>query len=576
MEMFNNELQWFVGVVEDRMDPLKQGRVRVRVVGLHPAQRTQGQVVGIPTSELPWMTVIQPITSASMSGIGGSVTGPVEGTRVYGHYLDKWRTNGIVIGTYGGIVEAKPNKLEGFSDPTGQYPRRLGSDTNYLNQGGEVGDDSTSNVIQDNNIDTAINPDDRPLSEIPEDNNPSLTMDEMLRRDEGLRLKVYWDTEGFPTIGIGHLITTTVTRDMAQINKILSNQVGREVTGNPGSITMEEAVALFDSDLKKVQKDIKTNSKVGPVWHAVNRSRQMALENMSFQMGVGGVAKFNTMLTAMLAGDWEKAYKAGRDSLWYQQTKGRASRVTMIILTGNLESYGVEVPKSGRMLRSLAEPRATTPNDPADPPIPNDSRILFKEPESSYKGEYPYVHTMETESGHIQEFDDTPGQERYRLIHPTGTYEEVAPDGRRTRKTVQDLYDITNADGNYLVAGDKKTNVGGSEIYYNMDNRLHQIDGNDTIFIRGNEEKTVEGDGTLRVKGNVTVIVEGNADVTVKGDATTLVEGNETRTTNGNLNWTVNGTVSWTCAGAWSETMASMSSIASGQYTIDGTRIDIG
>ena len=63
----------------------------------------------------------------------------------------------------------------------------------------------------------------------------------------------------------------------------------------------------------------------------------MALENMAFQMGVGGVAKFNTMLTAMLAGDWEKAYKAGRDSLWYQQTKGRASRVTMIILTGNLD-----------------------------------------------------------------------------------------------------------------------------------------------------------------------------------------------------------------------------------------------
>lgn len=575
MEMINNELQWFVGIVEDRMDPLKQGRVRVRVVGLHPAQRTQGQVVGIPTSELPWMTVIQPITSASMSGIGGSVTGPVEGTRVYGHYLDKWRTNGIVIGTYGGIVETKPNKLEGFSDPTGQYPRRLGSDTNYLNQGGEVGDDSTSNVIQDNNIDTAINPDDRPLSEIPEDNNPSLTMDEMLRRDEGLRLKVYWDTEGYPTIGIGHLITTTATRDMTQINKILSNQVGREVTGNPGSITMEEAVTLFDSDLKKVQKDIKTNSKVGPVWHAVNRSRQMALENMSFQMGVGGVAKFTTMLTAMLAGEWEKAYKAGRDSLWYQQTKGRASRVTMIILTGNLESYGVEVPKGGRMLRALAESRATS-NDPADPPIPNDSRILFKEPDSSYKGEYPYVHTMETESGHIQEFDDTPGQERYRLIHPTGTYEEVAPDGRRTRKTVDNLYDITNADGNYLVAGDKKVNVGGSEIYYNMDNRLHQIDGNNTIFIRGNEEKTVEGNGTLRVKGNVTIIVEGNADVTVKGDATTLVEGNETRTTNGNLNWTVNGTVSWTCAGSWSETMASMNSIASGQYTIDGSRIDIG
>ncbi|WPK18025.1 hypothetical protein [Escherichia phage BYEP02] len=33
MEMISNNLNWFVGVVEDRMDPLKLGRVRVRVVG---------------------------------------------------------------------------------------------------------------------------------------------------------------------------------------------------------------------------------------------------------------------------------------------------------------------------------------------------------------------------------------------------------------------------------------------------------------------------------------------------------------------------------------------------------------
>ncbi|MFP9048450.1 hypothetical protein, partial [Enterococcus faecalis] len=176
--------------------------------------------------------------------------------------------------------------------------------------------------------------------------------------------------------------------------------------------------------------------------------------------------------------------------------------------------YGVEVKTPARSLSAMAATVAKS-SDPADPPIPNDSRILFKEPVSSYKGEYPYVHTMETESGHIQEFDDTPGQERYRLVHPTGTYEEVSPSGRRTRKTVDNLYDITNADGNFLVAGDKKTNVGGSEIYYNMDNRLHQIDGSNTIFVRGDETKTVEGNGTILVKGNVTIIVEGNADITV-------------------------------------------------------------
>lgn len=540
MEIFNNKLQWFVGVVEDRMDPLKQGRVRVRVVGLHSAKRVQGPVEGIPTNELPWMSVIQPITSASMSGIGGSVTGPVEGTRVYGHFLDKWRTNGIVLGTYGGNVNVKPNKLDGFSDPTGQYPRYLGNDTNVLNQGGESGYDSTSNIIQDNNIDTAINPDDRPLSEIPEDNNPKYTIEEMVHGDEGLRLKVYRDLNGRGwTVGIGHYISDNPNLSNAQINAELSKQVGRTVTGNPGSITMEEASKLFDDDLKKVQRDLNKSPTVSPVYLKVNRSRQMALENMAFQMGIGGLAKFTTMLKAMYDGDWEKAYRAGRDSLWYQQTKGRASRVTLVIRTGNLESYGVEVPKSGRMMRSLAEPRATESNDPADPPIPNDSRILFKEPESSYKGEYPYVHTMESESGHIQEFDDTPGQERYRLIHPTGSYEEVAPTGRRTIKTVDNLYDITNADGNFMVSGDKKTNIGGSEIYYNMDNRLHQIDGNDTIFIRGDQTKTVEGNGTILVKGNVKVVIQGTADITVEQEAFITVEKDTTVNVNQNADISV-------------------------------------
>lgn len=218
-------------------------------------------------------------------------------------------------------------------------------------------------------------------------------------------------------------------------------------------------------------------------------------------------------------------------------------------------------------------PRAS---DPADPWVPEDTRILFKEPPSSYQGEYPYVQTMATEGGHVQEFDNTPGAERYRKIHPTGSYEEVAPEGRRTTKTVADDYYMVQADSSLMVGGDRKVNVGGNEIYYNMSDVKRQTDGSETIFIRGNESKTIEGDGTIYVKGNVTIVVDGNADITVKGDATTLVEGNQTNTVNGNLSWKVAGTVDWTVGGAWSETMAAMTSKAAGQYTIDGSRIDIG
>jgi hypothetical protein len=82
--IFNKDgFNWWIGVVEDRMDPEKMGRCRVRIYGYH----TDSKVI-LPTYDLPWATPIQPITSAAISGIGSSPLGPVEGTWVIGFFLD--------------------------------------------------------------------------------------------------------------------------------------------------------------------------------------------------------------------------------------------------------------------------------------------------------------------------------------------------------------------------------------------------------------------------------------------------------------------------------------------------------
>jgi hypothetical protein len=83
-KIFNRDgFNWWIGVVEDRMDPEKMGRCRVRIYGYH----TESKVI-LPTKDLPWATPIQPITSAAISGIGSSPLGPVEGTWVIGFFLD--------------------------------------------------------------------------------------------------------------------------------------------------------------------------------------------------------------------------------------------------------------------------------------------------------------------------------------------------------------------------------------------------------------------------------------------------------------------------------------------------------
>ena len=114
---------WWQGVVEDRIDPLKLGRCRVRILGYHTDNKIDG--VGIPTDELPWATPSQPITSAAMNGIGTTPLGPVEGTWVFGFFRDgKDAQEPVMTGTFGGIPEEKPNSVLGFNDPNEKYPQQ--------------------------------------------------------------------------------------------------------------------------------------------------------------------------------------------------------------------------------------------------------------------------------------------------------------------------------------------------------------------------------------------------------------------------------------------------------------------
>ena len=127
---------WFQGVVEDRLDPEKLGRVRVRILGLHTENKTE-----IPTEDLPWAYPIQPITSAAMNGIGETPVGPVEGTWVVGFFRDGQNCQEpVIFGTIAGIPQEYPypaNKQVGFLDPLqdlSERPRKL-SKKEYPNDG---------------------------------------------------------------------------------------------------------------------------------------------------------------------------------------------------------------------------------------------------------------------------------------------------------------------------------------------------------------------------------------------------------------------------------------------------------
>jgi len=105
-----NQFIWWHGVVEDINDPLKIGRVRVRILGWHTENKSQ---FGIPTQDLPWAQVMQPITSPAMSGLGRSPTGVLQGSWVIGFFLDGENAQQpLVMGTYAGIQ--RPDFIKGM------------------------------------------------------------------------------------------------------------------------------------------------------------------------------------------------------------------------------------------------------------------------------------------------------------------------------------------------------------------------------------------------------------------------------------------------------------------------------
>lgn len=118
------------------------------------------------------MMPIQDIRSAAISGVGFSPTGITRGSFVVGYWRDKWHQDGMIIGTVAGEYVEQPDTQKGFCDPMGEYPRYVGNDVNSLALGGLKGKGSSSVIIRDSNTSIAVNPDDRPLDEIPEDNRP--------------------------------------------------------------------------------------------------------------------------------------------------------------------------------------------------------------------------------------------------------------------------------------------------------------------------------------------------------------------------------------------------------------------
>jgi len=171
--------------------------------------------------------------------------------------------------------------------------------------------------------------------------------------------------------------------------------------------------------------------------------------------------------------------------------------------------------------------------------------------------EYPYNHVLETESGHIKEYDDTPFAERIYEKHKSGTGYEIDADGNKVTRVVGQNYEI--------IAGNNFVNIKGD---VNL-----TIDSNCKTYIKGDWNIQVDGNKTEVVKGDVTEKYGVNP---VTNFHSTTLTGFRTKTILGLENENVVGAVVHIYGGVKSETVAGNSTLGiSGNYDVDAARIDL-
>ena len=154
-------------------------------------------------------------------------------------------------------------------------------------------------------------------------------IEKMIREDEGVRSKVYKDSLGIRTVGVGFNMESPSAKGFWENAGIPEDF--DEVLEGKQSLSQDSIDALLEVTLGNSKKEI---SNVVPNFSDLSENRQAALLNMHFQLGTSRLSGFKNMIAALESHDYERAYAEALDSKWAKQTPNRAKEVANMLLLG--------------------------------------------------------------------------------------------------------------------------------------------------------------------------------------------------------------------------------------------------
>lgn len=439
----------YFGIVEDRFDDLKLGRCKVRIMGIHSYSRAE-----LPTSDLPWAHPIQPIISAGVSGIGFAPVGLVEGSWVVVTFNDPDMQIPLILGSIGGIPADSIDAIRKLEPSTELKFKTTEQITTYTSRAEDI-------------------------IKMFDPFKASAT-----KTEEGFVIgyKSYFISGKIVTEGL------TISRDIAdsglkgELNVILESL--RSNIRAPITQSMMDALVSMAHDIGII------NLLASPILSDLNTAK--------YDSAAAQILAYPSINQKRRAVEKTQFMKEGIPSLEIEKSVTESSTPSDNAFNSPTGKYPLNrnEPDTNKLARgeNLAETYVVFKENAAVSGIPLAGGGSWDQSPVPYAAKYPWNHVMATESGHVMEFDDTPGAERINTFHRSGTYSEIDANGTQVNRIVGDSYEI--------------------------------LERNGYVYIRGAHNVTVEGSNNLLVNGVMNVDISGAANINVFNDANINVSGN--------------------------------------------------
>lgn len=150
---------------------------------------------------------------------------------------------------------------------------------------------------------------------------------DQLRLHEGYESRVYYDTTGHATIGIGFNLDSV----SAPVHLKLADAPSREELIGGKELTRDQIYSLLSYTIKSA---INCASKIIRNYDRLSDVRKRVVIDLAFNLGCHGFSKFKRTISAIEEEDFASAALYLEESLWYRQVKTRAKRLVKMMRTG--------------------------------------------------------------------------------------------------------------------------------------------------------------------------------------------------------------------------------------------------